>query len=256
MNKKEIENQATQNDENRCILAIRAGKIAVWDLNVHTHELYMDPILSKLLGYESIRIITSTDDWMKYIHPLDRDRIKDQIQKHFNGIIPEISIEHRMQEKCGKYSWFLLNGKLIDGAESHSRRIVGTIVATNRENDDPFYRYSNEKYFNILENANEGIIIIQNNQIKYANKRFEDITGYPIKNIVGSVAINYIAPEYRRMVMKRYHKALNDHRKMRYGHFLTKRPKSYEIEILSSKSQRIPLEIIFLPYSMKINLLL
>src|SRR5687767_14617804 len=52
-------------------LATTAGAVGVWDWNFETNELFVDPVLKQLLGFEDGEISTRPDDWGGRVHPDD-----------------------------------------------------------------------------------------------------------------------------------------------------------------------------------------
>ena len=69
-------------------------------------------------------------------------------------------------------------------------------------------RESEEKYRNLVERANEAIIIIQDGLIKYANPRSGMILGSTVEEIVDKLFTNYIYPEDMPQIVKRYHRRM------------------------------------------------
>ncbi len=66
---------------------------------------------------------------------------------------------------------------------------------------------SEEKYSAVVNNAQDGIVIIQDNICQLANKAFE-ILGYTNKEVVGQPFIKFIAPEERDRVKEYYSKRM------------------------------------------------
>lgn len=64
-----------------------------------------------------------------------------------------------------------------------------------------------EKYSAVVNQAQDGIIIIQNQIIKYANKAIE-ISGYTDKEVVDQPFIKLVAPDERKKVAENYRKRL------------------------------------------------
>ena len=54
---------------------------------------------------------------------------------------------------------------------------------------------SEEKYRNVIERANDGIIIIQNELIRYANPRLEEITGFRLDEAINIPFNDFIHPD-------------------------------------------------------------
>ena len=64
-------------------------------------------------------------------------------------------------------------------------------------------RESEEKYRNIVETANEGILITDNeNIITYVNKKFADMLGYNIEEVIGRPIWGFISDEYKPIVKR------------------------------------------------------
>ena len=64
-------------------------------------------------------------------------------------------------------------------------------------------RESEEKYRNIVETANEGILITDNeNIITYVNKKFADMLRYNIKEVIGRPIWGFISEEYKPIVKR------------------------------------------------------
>jgi PAS domain S-box-containing protein len=58
-------------------------------------------------------------------------------------------------------------------------------------------RDSEERFRMMADNIQDGLIILENGKIIYANKRIAEITGYSIKELWAMKPISIIAPEYR-----------------------------------------------------------
>jgi PAS domain S-box-containing protein len=61
-----------------------------------------------------------------------------------------------------------------------------------------------EKYRNLVEKANEAILIAQDGIIRFSNPRLAEILGMPAEDLVGTPVSNYIYPDDREMVMARH----------------------------------------------------
>ena len=93
-------------------------------------------------------------------------------------------------------------------------------------------RQSEQKYATLVENSNDGIVIIQDKVLKFANKKAVDFFGASEKELVGKVFTELVPEEYRKMLTERYEKRISG----------AKVPKQYEIEI-ERRGKRIPVSI-------------
>lgn len=92
---------------------------------------------------------------------------------------------------------------------------------------------SEEKYSSLVEKSSDGIVIIQNGLLKFANSQIGEITGFLPKEVIGKPFIEFISPEFRELVMDRYKKRMSG----------KEVPAKYETELLSKDGRRIPVEI-------------
>jgi PAS domain S-box-containing protein len=92
---------------------------------------------------------------------------------------------------------------------------------------------SEEKYCSLVEKGNDGIIILQDNVLKYVNSIICKMTGFTKEELIGKPFLNYTTPEYKKIVQERYEKRLR-------GDVI---PNIYEIEIVSKYGLKTPVEI-------------
>jgi PAS domain S-box-containing protein len=112
--------------EERYALAVQAGKVGVWDWNLTTGEIYVDPILKTLLGFRDHEIPNRIESWASHVHPVDRDVVMAAVQIHLDGLTPHYEIAHRMLQKDGGIRWFLARGHALRDAAGRAHRMVGT----------------------------------------------------------------------------------------------------------------------------------
>ena len=119
---------ALRESQQRYTLATAAGAVGAWDWNFETNELFVDPGLKSLLGFDDREISTRPDDWGSRVHPEDMAVAAAGIKNCMDGITDTYEIEHRMLHKDGSVKWMLSRGSAIRGANGSLRRLVGTKV--------------------------------------------------------------------------------------------------------------------------------
>ncbi len=125
-----------------------------------------------------------------------------------------------------------------DGSILGGIGIIEDITERKRAYDS--LKASEEKYSSLVENSNDGIVIIQDQVLKFANSKFEQLTGYSRDEINGRPFLDFISPEHRDFVLERYRKRLE------------KDPatsRKYEISILSREGKKISTELNVSPIS-------
>lgn len=103
---------------------------------------------------------------------------------------------------------------------------------TERKQAEKKINESEKKYSTIVEKGNDGIIIIQDGLLKFANSKMVETTGFSLEDAIEKPFINFIAPEYKELVLDRYKKRLS-------GKEVSNK---YEIELFSRDGRKIPIE--------------
>lgn len=88
--------------------------------------------------------------------------------------------------------------------------LVGGIgfILLLKEQDDQLLQESEEKYRTLVEGAHEGLTIIQDRQIVFANQRAADLIGIPHSDLLGRSFVEFIWPDDRQSVMENYEKRM------------------------------------------------
>ncbi len=63
---------------------------------------------------------------------------------------------------------------------------------------------SEAKYRNLVERANDGIVIIREGRLTFANSSVADMLGFQVDDLIGSLLLNFLHPLEREKVMDRY----------------------------------------------------
>lgn len=125
LERKRVE-QALRVSEERYIRAINAGKVGIWEWNIKTNEIYIDPNLQAMLGYTEQETPKYYNDWLNFVHPDDVELVKNALNAYLIGITPKYEIEHRMLSKDGSCIWFLSRGTLLYDSQGNECFIAGS----------------------------------------------------------------------------------------------------------------------------------
>ncbi|BAY60380.1 signal transduction histidine kinase [Calothrix brevissima NIES-22] len=118
--------QALRVSEDRYIRAITAGKVGIWEWNIQTNKIYIDPNLQAMLGYTEQETPKSYDHWLKFVHPDDVELVKNAVTAYLDGVTSKYEIEHRMLKKDGSYIWFLSRGIILCNLQNKESFIAGS----------------------------------------------------------------------------------------------------------------------------------
>ncbi len=140
---------------------------------------------------------------MDFVHPDYRKAVKERI----NQTGKEGKDVPIIEEK-----FIRLDGSVIDvdvkAIPITYRGERGALVIirdiTERKRTEEALRQSEEKYHILIDNIQDGVFIIQDGKIQFANEAFARVGGYMVEEIIGKDIGVLIAPEDIEMVTDRY----------------------------------------------------
>ncbi len=128
-----------------------------------------------------------------------------------------------------------INARCICGDMADGKLILMTMEdITEIKEVESLISSSDLKYSTLIEKGTEGMVIIQEDLIKFSNSIFSELAGIPKDMIPGTSLLDYISIEYRRMFSKKYHKWLSGKETL---------PLKFELELISATKDPIPIEL-------------
>ncbi|MDD4874592.1 MAG: PAS domain S-box protein, partial [Dehalococcoidales bacterium] len=92
---------------------------------------------------------------------------------------------------------------------------------------------SEKKYSTLVEQSNDGIIIIQEGILKFVNRKMVEMTGVPTDESLDKPFLDFVSPQNRELVLDRYTRRMAGEEVVN----------SYEIEIVKKDGKGIPVEL-------------
>ncbi|KKH45846.1 PAS domain S-box protein [Methanosarcina sp. 1.H.A.2.2] len=105
---------------------------------------------------------------------------------------------------------------------------------TERKKAEEAWKASEKKYSTLVEKGSDGILIVQDQRIKFANQKMLEMAGYSEKEAIGEPFTKFIAGEYRDILLERCEK------RFKKDPTLSQR---YELEFLTKNKRRIQVEL-------------
>jgi PAS domain S-box-containing protein len=140
--------------------AAAAGGVGVWDWNLATGEIYVDPVLKELLGYQDHEIRNHLDDWGRLVHHDDAAAVLEKAQAHIKGETPSYEVEHRMRHRDGSIRWFLARGSVTRNEQGTAISMAGTDTdITERKRGEEVLRQAEKLHQRIVESTDDDVKI-------------------------------------------------------------------------------------------------
>ncbi len=159
---------------------------------------YVNQKMAKMLGYTTNEIIGR--NMFDFVEAVDESIILKNMQNDSPDTME--SYDFKLICNDGSPLWVFINSKhLFDeyGKFIGSLNIYTDI--TERKKAEEKLRESEEKYRNIVETANEGILIIDNEALViYANNKLAAMSGYNLEEIYGRSICDFLAKESKAIV--------------------------------------------------------
>ncbi len=138
--------------------------------------------------------------------PMDAVECSEEIRKRFD--IPVIYLtccaEHEVLQRAGATDPF--DYILSSAGERELHSVVEMALYQHRI--ERTLRESEEMYRNVVERANDGIVIVQDKHIRYANPRLGEILDYNVEELLDTSFIDYVHPHDRAKVLDRYERRM------------------------------------------------
>jgi len=159
--------------------------IGNWDWNTTTNKLYLSDEVYRIYGLEPQEFSLTRNVFLSYVHPDDRDSVDNSFNKALNE--KPISMDYRILLTNGEERVIHAQGEVILNAVNIPVRTKGTFQdITERKRAEEALRESEEKYRNIIETTNEGIVVIDaESRVTYVNKKLTDKGGYSQEEAIG-----------------------------------------------------------------------
>lgn len=167
---------------------------------------YVNESICRYFGKKHEELIGHS--FMPFIPVEDHEFVKKQIYS-LNKDNSVITIEHRVIAPNGEIRWQRwTNHALFD---EHNRIIEYQAVGhdiTDRKKAEESLKLSEEKYRLLIENANEIIVVAQDNMLKFVNPKTIKIMGFSEQELMSRPFIDFIHPDDKEMVLNNHLKRL------------------------------------------------
>ncbi|MDY6964447.1 MAG: PAS domain S-box protein [Halobacteriota archaeon] len=171
------------NDEDRTILFASEGSI-------------------RLTGYQLSDL--GGISYLQFIHEEDREMVLYEINSAVEERRP-YEIIYRINATSGEVKWVWEKGSGVYSSEGELEALEGFVSDISRRKwSEEALQRSEDKYRNLIERANDGIVIVQDNVFKFINRRMAQMFGYDEEEMIGTDFSRYISPDFKEIDMEDY----------------------------------------------------
>ncbi|MEE9401878.1 MAG: PAS domain S-box protein [Desulfobacteria bacterium] len=155
----------------------------------------------RLSGYSKAEI-EGKKNWTEFVVKEDLAKMKEyhSLRRIAPDSVPK-RYEFRPFDRQGNISNAVIAVEMIPGTK---RSVVSFMDITARMKAEEALRESEEKYSNLVERANDGIVIIQDGIMKYVNPRLPEMGGYTVEEVTGTPFTDYVHPDELPKLIDRY----------------------------------------------------
>ncbi len=192
---------------NLAMLAINDG---LWDWNLKTGKVFFDERYFTMAGYKPNEFPHNFEEWEKRVHPEDLPAVMQSIEDHLSNKNDSFDVEFRFKTKIGKWMWIRGRGKAVEyDKNGNVTRFIGTHTDISKQKEaEQQLLEANKRYETVLENALEGVFVLQGNHVVFANKAIQEITGYNLSEMTNRPFLDAVYEKDRAHVYDAYQRRL------------------------------------------------
>ena len=193
---------------------MEAGTSVAWDLDVRTGRHLWFGNLQTVFGIPSDTRLEDAQDFFRYIHPDDRQRVSDALADAVQDR-KLYAPEFRIVRPDGVIRWLVARGKFYCVPTDDAERILGvSIDITERKEAEEAFRKSESRYRRIVETANEGVWLLDSKlHTAFVNQQMADMIGYETGQMIGQSVFNFYFPEdveHKKQILERRQQGVSE----------------------------------------------
>ena len=154
-------------------LVVKATNDLVWDWNLVTGQIYRSGNnLADVYGHSSNEAIKNIQDWSDFIHPLDKEKIKTQIDYYIHSAAETaFNFEYRFMRENGAYVFINDRGYILRDEQGKATRMIGAARDITEQKNAALALAESEHHLRVIVQTNpecikllskEGIILEMN----------------------------------------------------------------------------------------------
>ena len=174
-------------ERERWRLALAANHDGIYDWDALTDQVYYSPRWKEILGFEDEELESTSQEWLKRIHPGDREKVDRAVNDYLERRVPSYSIEYRMQHRNGSWRWILARGQAVWDENGRAVRLVGSHSDVTERHEAQEALTRSEGRFDAFMHHSPAAVSIKDAQghYLYANNAFARLCGLQPAECIG-----------------------------------------------------------------------
>jgi len=170
-------------------IAVADSNGVIVDANDRLVELHGWTSKSVILGKSVFELVAQRD----------HEKVTANMQKTLEAQNPEPA-EYTLIRADGSEFISEINTTMVRDTDGNPSGVIAVIRdITGRKRAEEALRESEAKYSALVEHAKDGVVIMQDDVFKFANRAYRDITGYTEAELLGMYFLDVVEPENREM---------------------------------------------------------
>ncbi|MEM9005255.1 MAG: PAS domain S-box protein [Cyanobacteria bacterium P01_F01_bin.86] len=185
-NRVEERTTALQASEERWQLALKGANEGIWDWNLQTNQFFASQRLKEIRGAPPDEPINTLDDYIKFIHPDERDQVSLAIEEHLAGASEFFESEFRSQHRDGHYIWMLCRAQAQRDDTGQAVRMIGSVTDITQRKTAEQELILKQNHLEALLNNLPHITWIKDEQSRFiaVNQPFAQVAGTTAEALV------------------------------------------------------------------------
>ncbi|MBN2102891.1 PAS domain S-box protein [bacterium] len=193
---------------------------------------HLEGDLERITGYPSELFHSGEMHWNQLIHPDDLDKVLSEDKKMITISDYTADNEYRIIKKDKSIRWVRDIARIIETEKNLIYQ--GSIFdITERVQAEQALRESEEKYRSLVELASDGILIVHQGWIRFANNRLISMFDLPASKVLNTRWLDHVIPEDKSIVTKYFKNQMHN----------KEITETFEIQIYLRNNQILPVEI-------------
>jgi PAS domain S-box-containing protein len=162
------------------------ANVGTWDWDIQSGAVYWSERIGPLFGYGQEVPETTYENFLKAIHPDDRERVIDRVNACIERDVP-YEVEHRVVWPDGTVHWLLERGGVTRGLDGQPLHMLGVVQdITERKSTESALAESEQLFREFAEHMEQVLWVrdLRSDRMIYVNPAYERVWGRSLSAIL------------------------------------------------------------------------